>query len=736
MKVTGDRIIHTLQITIVALTIALRVVFFMGASKIAPAYDAELYWKSTLDIRNNICEIVAYCVPQEKSKDSITSLFIRGLFERSGIIPLWAAAVLTVLPPDIKTVYGILSLFDGINALLIMRILSRLKQPTWVTLGAGVLHALYVPGIIQSGSFLQQSPMRFGLTAIVYCLVVIWTTTDRRVVRSNIIRLFVFTLLTAFTTLPLRSLMWAVPVTLLGIAILDPSQRYVAKFAASGMAILFTTILVLGNIAANRIMVNVPGSSSPLTTTLLLIGGVSAGGETERSIVSFPYLWADANWISDNGRSLFSAFQSQPFEVLGRWLQSAVFNWRYPDYVYFQTFILGFQGQALQHGLYIVLGIIGLAWLLGQQGVRRYTAFTIVILAAFSTAIFALISVESRRLGLLYSLMAMLAALGVKGILDYVRPRPRLAPVLTLCGLLLVWCLPLDLMLRVAPLSAEWGYAVLAALRLFLSVVLGVLLIRSWQRQLPHNSRWPSGLFLGIVGIALVILLIQDEDRWRWFGDLPQGSKIIQTVTDFQLPPEQNAWVIVDVYPPESGTELILRVNGTMIKPAGEPMNLWEAGDPPRWEAYDVFGDMANTPISRQMWSAYKIPKTLLMGNKDIIEVEVEDSSGVIIAGDYITAPDRYFGPSLIPWYSGHSLWRWQWNGADPRIPMNHLLNGSYTSAYVDPIGTPLSTELTTGFPKHTGRYRVYLMSLPEVKIVDGLLVGETPPLESIEEIQ
>lgn len=388
MKAHAARIIHTTRIAIFVLTISLRLVFFVGSSKIATAFDTELYWKTTVDMRNSICAIVNYCTPQERPKDSIVALFIIGLFERTGITPLWASAVLTVLPLGLNTIYGIMSLLDGFNTLLIMRILSRLKQPTWVILGAGVLHALYVPAIIQSGSFLQQSPLRFGLTAIAYCSVVVWTTTERRMIRSSVIRLFVITLLTAFTTLPLRSLMWVVLATLIGIGIFDPFQRYAAKVVASGMAILFITMLLLGGFAASRVLANVPDSSNPLTTTLLLIGGVSAGGETERSIVSFPYIWADANWISTNGKSLFSVFQTQPFEVLGRWLQSAVYNWRYPDYVYFQTFVLGFRGQAIQHGLYIGLGIIGLAWLLGEQGARRYTALTILILAAFCTGIF------------------------------------------------------------------------------------------------------------------------------------------------------------------------------------------------------------------------------------------------------------------------------------------------------------------------------------------------------------
>lgn len=107
------------------------------------------------------------------------------------------------------------------------------------------------------------------------------------------------------------------------------------------------------------------------------------------------------------------------------------------------------------------------------------------------------------------------------------------------------------------------------------------------------------------------------------------------------------------------------------------------------------------------MWQAIPLPEGILQADTLTIDLSAV-TQPVTLRGDY-TNNETYTGPLLSPWYTGHSFWRWQWNGLDPRIPAATTLNGDYESLRITENGV-ISSDLSSEIGRQSGLYRVFVV--------------------------
>jgi len=118
---------------------------------------------------------------------------------------------------------------------------------------------------------------------------------------------------------------------------------------------------------------------------------------------------------------------------------------------------------------------------------------------------------------------------------------------------------------------------------------------------------------------------------------------------------------------------------------------------------------MSNFDVPQRTWSAVPLPRVLALTSTLSIEI-VPGEMPFTLLGDYLdTRTASYVGPLIDPWRSGTSLWRWQWNAEDPRIPARQELEeGGYTSAVRYSDGWT-SNDLSPQIGAQSGLFRVFI---------------------------
>lgn len=162
---------------------------------------------------------------------------------------------------------------------------------------------------------------------------------------------------------------------------------------------------------------------------------------------------------------------------------------------------------------------------------------------------------------------------------------------------------------------------------------------------------WRSGLALACFGLVAGLAFIHPAARSE------RASRVSGTVEAVLPTPDETLWpwVVLDASP-EDAQGATLSINGQVIKSAGEPMLAWRARIPAKQDYSWLFRAFSNTTVEYQTWLAYPVPRDLLTSDTTSVRIELD---GVLYR--------RKVGqPS--PWLDGYSLWRWQWNGHDPRI--------------------------------------------------------------------
>ena len=196
---------------------------------------------------------------------------------------------------------------------------------------------------------------------------------------------------------------------------------------------------------------------------------------------------------------------------------------------------------------------------------------------------------------------------------------------------------------------------------------------------------------------------------WRAF-DATFHAPIRQEVDALRLDAGKQPWLVADFGTPQEAQASAISVNGQVVKPAGAPMRRWQVdGALLGWVPYAELERMGVEEEPRT-WMAVPVDPQALAGARLSIEVR-PPAGGATIAADHAGGDaSTYDGPALDPFFTGFSLWRWIWNGHDPRIPYAQDLGGRYTSSRSD-----------------DGRYRIYVSQQP-FGARTNMLQGVMPP--------
>jgi hypothetical protein len=676
-----------------ALALGLRLIFALAVSRVQLVWDAASYWSQTQQIRATGCYALGYCDPGSSPAGGVAHAVDTVFFSKNGLLPLLDGVALSVLPNTVTSALVLFAILDALACVMIAVIVLRLGGPLWAAVLAAVLAGVYVPGIIGDGSFLQQPLIRFGLTATAFGYACALTSERHR--RAWVIAGTCALAVVAFSSQTTRPLMWAVAAAVIAIAASSRATRDIARMQLQASVVLGVLVV------AGMVLIAVIWPAHSLADAVTNVGlGLSTSGTAtgQVTVLSFPHFWPTDAWPffadSNTTGTLFGDFAGDPVRFVGRLLYGTYANWRYPDLLYFQEFGLGRGGQVLQHLLLVIPGFAGLAWLIGQSGRRRLVGAVVLVIALLISLLAGLVSVEPRRVGALVPLLALGAACFVwslSGRRAWGRRELLGGAALTACAL--AWLVSLPALLSVLPLAPVAGHLVLVLARTAAVVAAATWLLLDWRRRWDGFAIVPPAA----LGAALVLLVLGSElsqGDWRaWSTTIREPVR--QQVDGLRLSPGLQPWLAADFGSPRDAAAAAIYVDGRLVKPAGQPMRRWQAdGEMLRWPPYEDLARMGAAERPRT-WMAIPLDRETLSGGRATIEVR-PPRGGIALAGDYApNGSSSYDGPALDPFFGGLSLWRWIWNGREPRIPVAQDLGARYTSSRDD------------------GRYRLYISQQP-----------------------
>lgn len=683
---------------------------FSGTANVPQIWgDGFDYWNMALAVREGICLDAGYCPPRGALPFDLYTLLRDAVYNRGGVMPVFFGILFTVLPTEQATVFICHFLMAGIVSALLAHLMIRLKFPLWVGVLAGVLNALYIPFIINAMTVFQQPFIRFTLILSLWAYGIAFTSASR-FARWGMIGVGTgATFLLAFSSFSTRPLMWVIPCSILLICAVSPSRR---RFILPQIIFVGIQVLILMTIYAYTLSYNPRAEPEAVNGQLLLGVSPDSANTFLTTVRSFEDFWAPSEWgimtIPSRSQSLWSDFAEAPFDFV-RWFNFSLFsNWRYPDHTFIHGFILSVAGQHSQHTLLLVLGSVGFAFWSGMRGTKRLMLISILIIGGFVSVIYAVISVEPRRFSVLMPLVIAGASVAVYAF-RLQPPQYRWRTLGLLLAAIGAWSLPLGVVTMIVPLGALGALIILTFVRVGISLVGIEQLLHSWQRDSVHQGRFFPRLVLSITLILLVIAQFQDQE-WRMWN-APVDTPVRQEVHNLHPVDGFVPWLVIDNDSASLLRETQITINGQILKPAGTPMLIWEAGPAGKWYPYVDIQLISGFP-PRRMWYGYPIPEALARAETLTITLDPMEVP-ITLRGDYANGdPSVFDGPSLEPWMSGHSFWRWQWNGDDPRIPKLQSLNGHYTSSVLQG-GQWLTGDLSPEIGKQDGAYRIFVIWSP-----------------------
>ncbi len=671
--------------------------------------DGLSYWGLVQATHDSICADAGYCTPTGTERYDLIGVIRQVIYKREGIMPALFGVLLTILPNEHNTIYFFHFLMLGVSSALITHLIYRAKFPLWVALLAGLLNVTYIPAVINSMTIFQQPFIRFTLILSIWGYGMAFTATKPFTRWGGIGVGAAAAFFLGMGSLTTRPMMWVIP----GFAlILGPFQS--SRWALLRSQIVFLMLQIGCLMWIYQTTMNATPLANPADVNAYLLLGMSPNDSNLylTTVRSFPDFWAPSEWgimsIPSRSQSLWGDFAEAPFEFV-RWFNFSLFsNWRYPDHTFLQGFILSLAGQHIQHTLLLVLGVIGLAFWAGMVDTKRIILILFLLCGAFLTIIYAVISVEPRRFSVLMPFVIAGAAIGFYAF-RIQSPHSRWRNLLLLLLVLGVWSLPLGVVKTIFPISALGALIVLTLIRVGVSWVGLEQLLQGWRTEVIHAGWGFPRLILSGVLVLLLIAQFQDQE-WRVWN-APIETTVRQEVTDLRPVEGMFPWLLIDNDSFSLLRETQITINGQILKPVDIPMHIWEAGPAGIWYPYVDILLMSRFP-PRRMWYAFPIPEALI--NTDSLTITLETQGvPIVLRGDYANGDQRAFdGPSFEPWMSGHSFWRWQWNGDDPRIPRLQTLNGHYTSSILE--GDQWFTgDLSPEFGRQDGVYRIFVVWSP-----------------------
>jgi hypothetical protein len=461
-------------------------------------------------------------------------------------------------------------------------------------------------------------------------------------------------------------------------------------------------------------------TQSPDAWTVPLTGLTASGGVGGQStVVTFEHLWQPEDWGKlgrNTSETILKDFTKSPLKFVELWNFSLISNWRYPDYVYFQVYVLDYDGQKLQHNLLLLLGLAGLAGLLGRPGVIRQVIVLTLIVGLAASLLYSMITIEPRRLAVLSPFLAVGVGAFSWGVASLLRVGARRfwemreAPMLR-WGLLvllttgLIWIVPLSALVESVP-SAAGAVHVAMVLVQAIALVVAVAAACELARLLSptYRSLLPTLAVAALMG-SLVFAQLTDPDWRGWTANV--NTTVRQTITQVDGAEYLHPWLLVDPVTPAGLESATIVVDGRVVKGVGDKMYPWRAGVPPLWFAYGDLMRMANPAPPLRTWQAIPLPRDLVNDGAATVEIR-PGGAPLALHGDYLDAPDApYVGPLITPWYDGSSFWRWQWNASDPRIfATQDFGSRNYDSSFLV-SGAPSAEDAVWARPP--GLYRIFL---------------------------
>lgn len=691
-----------------ALALGLRLLFSLVVSRIPVIWDAAAYWADAQRVRTSMCSTFGYCRAGAGAHAGIHQTIDLVAFSKDGVLPLLQGSLLTLIPNTPTSALVVFAAFDALGCVLISSIALRLGAPRWVAGLGGVIGAVYVPGIIGDGSILQQPLIRVAIVAAVWSYVAALTSDSKR--NAFVVAGTCSCVVLGFASESTRPLMWVLPLSVIFVARRSAATRSVAGRQFRALAVLAVTLIG----AATLIDATFSSHTFAAAVSSLMLGlspsGTAAGQVT---VLSFQHFWPSDAWTYFRGTnattSVFNDFVHAPSTFARLWAFSVYSNWQYPDFLYFQKFGIGLRGQRIEHLAFVLTGVAGLAWLTGQAGPRRLAGVITLSAATMVSLIAGVVDVESRRVGSLIPLLGLGAACFAWSLVR-LRPAGRSAVIGATIGAACTvsWLIDLPQLLevaRVSPTSAHW---LLELARLFTSAALGRWILVEWRRS------W-DGFELGvpaIVGSALILLIVTSQlstIEWRGWSTTIR-SPIRQKITGLRVGSQSMPWLIADFAKPSDAAASTIFLNGRVVKRAGVPMGRWQIdAGLIGWSPYETLEQISGR--RPHTWMALALPRGSI-ASRVIIEVQ-PPRRGVTLAGDFSAARSNQFvGPALTPAPAGLSLWRWLWNGADPRITASQILTGRYTSMRQLHQGWS-ADDLSTAGGRVNGLYRIFVVQEP-----------------------
>lgn len=679
--------------------LVLRLVFVYTVNKpIEGQWDPWVYMDLTLYTRDYLCVNWQYCEPVRHTAPEFITMFYSALTNRAGWMPLPMGLLTSFFNPVTgPIIYTFNALIDSVIVVMTAQILLRFKVPHWSGLLAGVLLAIYIPTIVETGVFLQQLYIRFSLVLTLWAYTYAFTGAPRAWVWVSVGTLGAALL--GFASLTTRPALWLIVITALLVTALSREHRRLLRAQVIAAAVLVGVLMFFA-------LLRLP--ESPLEHFAKIAFNLTLGQQSqELSSLQSTVLDCDTLICYDGFQysqgSILETILRDPSRTASRLTYALWANWVYPGSTHFQEYLLSLDQQKIQHALYMIAGLIGLAWLIGAQ--QRYTLNLFAVYAvafAYLCFVYSLISIEPRRMTPMIPFVCIGAAYLIYGVGDVLQRRVMMQRIEAawLAGTLVLWLLPLAWLLWLVPLGAVPTYAMLTFLRVVALIGAVVITLRWWKRADADYQLWAGGALLAlVVGVLAYAQMI--HYGWRAWDATLSNTSVTQQVDGFAA--AERVCIVLDVPGAEDGRALQIYLNDQLVKPFGEPLQEWTPVFPLN-DVYTGYNRFATRPINWRAWYFYPVPLDALTDDPQTIRLEIGETP-VTLSGDYYDSDETYYTGPLVSRVESRTYGLMLWNFKDPRIVYPQLLNARYTSTGDNNLGDDLSPS----WGRQIGIYRVFL---------------------------